>query len=310
MGSRDISIIINPNAGNGSTGKKWPKIKALARDRLGPFQEYITTGPGHGKTLTIEAIAKGARLVVCIGGDGTLNEVINGIMEYGRDIKSELVLGFVPDGTGCDFVRTVAIPRNVEQAIDVIAAHHVCSIDLGRLFFKDHTGRDCYRYFHNVTSLGLGGEVDQRVNNTTKFFGPFLSFIWATLISIFLYGKKKIHLKIDDTIENDFMIWNVAVANGQYFGGGMQIAPDASIDDGLFDVTVVGDLSLPEVLLNLPKLYNGKIKSIDKVVAFTGKKIVATSDQRVLLDVDGEQPGTLPVSLDMFPGALNIITEK
>ena len=310
MGSCDISIIINPNAGNGSTGKKWPKIKALARDRLGPFQEHITAGPGHGKKLTIEAIAKGAGLVVCIGGDGTLNEVINGIMECGRDAPSDLVLGFVPDGTGCDFVRTVAIPRNVAQAIDVIAAYHVCSIDLGRLFFKDHTGRDCCRYFHNVTSFGLGGEVDQRVNNTTKFFGPFLSFIWATLISIFLYGKKRIRLKIDDAIENEFTIWNVAAANGQYFGGGMRIAPDASIDDGLLDVMIVGDLSLPEVLMNLPKLYNGKIKSVDKVVAFTGKKIVATSDQHVLLDVDGEQPGTLPVSLDMLPGALNVITAK
>jgi YegS/Rv2252/BmrU family lipid kinase len=310
VGSPNISIIVNPNAGNGSTGKKWPKIKALAQDRLGPFQEYITTGPGDGKKLTAEAVAKGTELVVCIGGDGTLNEVINGIMEYGSDTQSDVVLGFIPDGTGCDFVRTVAIPRNIAQAIDVISEYHVCSIDLGRVFFKDHTGNDCCRYFHNVTSFGLGGEVDQRVNNTTKFFGPFLSFIWATLISIFLYGKKKIYLKIDDTVANEFTIWNVAVANGQYFGGGMQIAPDASIDDGLFDVTIVGDLKLPEIFINLPKLYNGKIKTVEKVAAFTGKQIVATSDQHVLLDVDGEQPGTLPVTLDMLPGALNVITAK
>ncbi|MEE8553339.1 MAG: diacylglycerol kinase family protein [Desulfobacterales bacterium] len=305
-----IAFIVNPRAGNGSTGLKWPAIKARARNRLGSFKSYVTTGAGEAKHFTEKAINSGARLVVCVGGDGTLNEVVNGFMEIGESDRSGLSLGFVPGGTGCDFIKTVSIPKDMEKAIDLIAAGTVRCIDLGRLFFKDHDGRDCRRYFLNITSFGLGGEVDQRVNKTTKAFGPFISFIWATLISILLYGKKKIRFKVDQSFEQELIIWNVVVANGQYHGGGMWVAPDASVDDGLFDITVIGDLSLPEVFLNLPKLYNGKIKDIDKVITLTGEKIEALSDQRVLLDVDGEQPGMLPVDIDIVPGALKIITAQ
>ena len=310
MGFKSIVFIVNPNAGNGSTGSKWPRIKSLARDRLGPFEHFMTEGPGDASRLASKAVSRGAELLACVGGDGTLNEVVNGVMEHGDAIRSNLAIGFIPDGTGCDFVRTVSIPRNIKKAIDVIASNHFSPIDIGRLSFHDHTGRNSCRYFHNITSFGLGGEVDQRVNRTTKAFGPFLSFIWATLISIFLYGKKTIKLKIDDAVEEEFVIWNVAVANGQYHGGGMCVAPDALVDDSLFHLTVIGDLSIPEIFYNLPKLYSGKIKTIPEVSTHTGKKVTATSDQTVLLDVDGEQPGTLPVTIDIIPGALNIISAK
>ena len=114
-------------------------------------------------------------------------------------------------------------------------------------------------------------------------------------------------MRIDDGFEQEFNIWNVAVANGRYHGGGMQVAPDASIDDGLLNVTVIGDLTIPQVFLNLPKLYNGRINDIDNVVTFTGEKMEAFSDQQVLLDVDGEQPGMIPIVIHMVPGALKII---
>jgi YegS/Rv2252/BmrU family lipid kinase len=305
-----IAFIVNPRAGNGSTGLKWPAIKARARKRLGSFKSFVTTGPGEAKYFAKEAITDGARLVVCVGGDGTLNEVVNGFMEINESDRSELTLGFVPGGTGCDFIKTVSIPKDMEEAIDLMAAGTERSIDLGSLFFKDHDGRDSRRYFLNITSFGLGGEVDQRVNRTTKAFGPFISFIWATLISILLYGKKKVRLKVDQDFEQEIIIWNVVVANGQYHGGGMWVAPDASVDDGLFDITVIGDLGLPEVFLNLPKLYNGKIKDISKVMTLTGKKIEALSEQEVLLDVDGEQPGMLPVVIDIVPGAVKIIAAQ
>ena len=303
-----IAFIVNPHAGNGSAGSNWPFIEALAGDRLGHFEIYMTQRPGDAVMFAKDAVAKEARLLVCVGGDGTLNEVVNGIMMHEESIRSDVTLGFVPDGTGCDFVRTVPIPKNIEHAIDLIAGGPVRSIDLGRLSLRDHRGHECSRYFHNITSFGLGGEVAQRVNRTTKAFGPFISFMWATLISIFLYGKKRIRIKIDNGFEQEFTVWNVAVANGQYHGGGMWVAPDASVHDGLFNVTVIGDLTIPEVFLNLSKLYNGRIYDIDKVVILTGQKVEALSDQRVLLDVDGEQPGTLPIVIDMVHGALKIIT--
>ena len=303
-----IAFIVNPHAGNGSTGSNWSYIEAVARDRLGYFETYMTQKPGDAVMFAKDAVAKDAGLLVCVGGDGTLNEVINGIMMHEESIRSTVTLGFVPNGTGCDFVRTLPIPQNIEHAIDAIAGGIVSTIDLGRLSFHDHRGHECGRYFHNITSFGLGGDVAQRVNRTTKVFGPFISFMWATLISIFLYGKKQIRIRIDNGFEQEFTVWNVAVANGRYHGGGMWVAPDASVYDGLLNVTVIGDLTLPEVFLNLPNLYNGRIYDIDKVVALTGKKIEAVSDQPALLDVDGEQPGMMPIVIHVVPGALKIIT--
>lgn len=303
-----ITFIVNPHAGNGSTGSDWPFIKARARDILGPFESCITRKPEDALWLAKNAVSRKTELIVCVGGDGTLNEVVNGIMMHEESIRSDLVLGFIPKGTGCDFARTAAIPLDMEKAIHLIAERPVNRMDLGMLFFQDYKGNDCYRYFHNIASFGLGGEVAQRVNRTTKALGPFISFMWATLISIFLYGRKKIRLRVDNDFDQKIFVWNVAVANGQYHGGGMWVAPDASVYDSTLNVIVIGDLTIPEVFLNLPKLYNGKIYDIDKIIARPGKKVTAISDNRVLLEVDGEQPGILPIRVKMVPHALNIIT--
>lgn len=310
MSPGKIVFIVNPSTAMGSTGREWPRIKALARDRLGPFQAFLTNCPGDAIRLTRLALLEGAEMVVCVGGDGTLNEVVNGFMGEDGPIQPEAMLGFIPRGTGCDFIKTVPIPRELNRALDLIKDPHARPIDLGRLKYREHNGYFSYRYFHNVVSFGLGGEVDERVNSTTKVFGGFISFIWATLVSILIYDKKRIHLKVDNGFEREVINWNVVVANGQYHGGGMWVAPGATVDDGLFHVTVIGDLTLAEVFLNLPKLYNGKILTIKKVKMLVGKKVEAYSDQRVLLDVDGEQPGQLPVIIDIVPGALLIITEK
>jgi len=309
MTSSRIAFIVNPHSGNGSTRSKWPVIQALAKDRLGSFRCYMTQGVGDAKQIARNAIVNGAELVVCVGGDGTLNEVINGIMSHEESVRSGLVVGVVPNGTGCDFIKTVSIPTDIHQAIDLIAARSIRSIDLGNLVFQDFNGRNSSRYFHNVASFGLGGEVAHRVNKTTKPFGPFISFLWSTLICIFQYGKKKIRFKVDDGIEQEFNVWNVAVANGQFHGAGMWIAPNASVDDGLFHITVIGDLTLPEVFSSLPKLYNGKVNDIDKVISLTGKKIEALTYHRALLEVDGEQPGMLPTVINVVPGALKIISK-
>ena len=145
------------------------------------------------------------------------------------------------------------------------------------------------------------------MNRTNKAFGGFVSFIWATLFSILTYDKKQIHLKVDEVFNQRIACWNVAVANGQYHGGGMWVAPEARVDDGIFHVTVIGDFSLPGVFWNLPKLYNGKLIRLGKVKTLVGKRIEAFSEQRVLLDVDGEQPGELPAVVDIVPKAIKFL---
>ena len=302
-------FIVNPHSANGGTGREWPRMEVLARDRLGSFPVFLTTGPGDATRIARQQLRRGAELIVCVGGDGTLNEVVNGFMQREGPVREDAILAFLPNGTGCDFCRTVPIPPRIEASLDTIRKGCISPIDLGRLQFRSHDGRTAIRYFHNITSFGLGGEVVDRVNRTSKAMGPFVSFIWATLLSLFLYGKKRIRLRVDDAFDEQVTIWNIAVANGQYHGGGMQVAPEASVVDGLFHVTIIGDLLLPQVFRHLPKLYNGKIRSIRQVTTLTGKRVEATSRQEVLLDVDGEQPGELPVVLDIVPRAIRILTD-
>jgi diacylglycerol kinase (ATP) len=307
VGRTRFAFIVNPHAAVGSIGKEWPQIRDLAEQRLGSFRAFFTAGPGHAAKLTRYALGQGADVIICVGGDGTLNEVVNGFMADDAPLLPGSALGFIPRGTGCDFIKTVTLPAEPGKALDIIKKAHAGHIDLGRIRYRDHQGESSLRYFHNVTSFGLGGEVDDCANRTTKVFGGFASFIWATLFSILIYDKKQIHLKVDDYFDQTVTCWNVAVANGQYHGGGMWIAPEARVDDGILHVTVIGDFTLPEIFWNLPKLYNGKLPQLKKVKILTGKKIEASSKQKVLLDVDGEQPGQLPAVIDILPGALPFI---
>jgi YegS/Rv2252/BmrU family lipid kinase len=302
-----ISFIVNPNAGNGVVKKKWPKIKVKAEEQFSSFDEQLTKGPGDATILTQKAIASGSDLIVSVGGDGTLNEVINGFVDHDLSITKNIILGVIPCGTGCDFIKSLGLSKSVDKIFDLIAARQTRLIDLGKMEFIDHSGQKSTRFFHNVASFGLGGEVDERVNNTTKFFGGFITFIWATLISVLHYKKKTISLQLDEQPGLEFNTWNIALANGQYHGGGMWIAPQAMIDDGWFDITVLGDFTLLEVFMNLPKLYKGTHLKLEKVKTFRAKKISARSDQNVLLDVDGEQPGTLPITIEMVHQAIHII---
>jgi diacylglycerol kinase (ATP) len=308
VSSQRVVFVVNPNAGNGAAGRQWPGIRAKARDRLGAFQTHMTTGPGHAVRLAREAASSGANILVCVGGDGTLNEVVNGLMNDGEAVSSEFLLGYFPRGTGCDLGRTAPIPRDTHQALDNILNRRTRRIDVGRFVCRNHVGAASCLYFHNVLSFGLGGEVDERVNRTTKAFGGFISFIWGTLISILLYDRKRIYMAVDDQFDDEVTAWNVAVANGQFHGGGMWVAPGADLSDGVFHLTVIGNLSFREIFSNLHKLYTGKIYEVDKVKTLTGRRVVATSPQRVLIDMDGEQPGRLPVAVDIIPSALNLIS--
>jgi len=300
-------FIVNPHAARGTVGKNWPQIRELAEKHLGGFKSFITTAPGEATQFARLAVSEGAQCVVCVGGDGTLNEVINGLMSKEGPTNPEVQLGFIPNGTGCDFRRTLRLPTNPEDALKVIQGGRARPIDLGRLHYTAHEGESRTRYFHNLTSFGLGGEVDERVNKSGKKLGGFLSFIIATFVSLVLYEKKSIRLRVDDHFDEEVVVLNVAVANGQYHGGGMWVAPGADPSDGMFHVTIIGELSLPEVFYYLPKLYNGKILQVKRVRSLTGKKVEAFSEGRVLLDVDGEQSGCLPATIEILPSAMRIL---
>jgi len=304
------AFIINPKSGNGSTEREWPGIRQKVLRKLGPFEEHWTGKRGDATTLTRASLLRGAVRIVCIGGDGTLNEAVNGFMIQNGPVCPDAVLGFIPNGTGCDFARTLQIGKGIDETIDTILNGHQEAIDVGRIRYDDETGLPGTRYFLNIASFGIGGAVDQRVNRSSKIAGPFFSFIWATLISILTYDKKNIRLRVDEHFDEEVTAWNIAVANGRYHGGGMLVAPEAKINDGLFHITLIGDMSLPSIFRHLPKLYDGRIGKIRQVRFLVGKHVTAMSCDQVLLDVDGEPVGCLPVELDILPGAIRMYVKE
>jgi YegS/Rv2252/BmrU family lipid kinase len=285
-------------------------MKKLAEEILGPFETRLTEGPGDATSLTRSCLLAAADIVVCVGGDGTLNEVVNGFFDDDAPVRKGAILGFIPNGTGCDFARTFLLPSGIKPALQSIKNHSTQTIDLGRIRFLNHHGGTTSRYFHNIASFGMGGEVVARVNRTSKAFGPFFTFIWGTLLTLFSYKKKGVAMSVDGVKKFTGDIFHIAVANGRYQGGGMLVAPDAVMDDGMLHVTVIGAMILPLVLLRLPKLYNGKIKTIPQVLVATGKKVSISSPERVLFDIDGEQPGMLPAELEIVPAAIALIVNN
>jgi YegS/Rv2252/BmrU family lipid kinase len=298
---------VNPQAGKGLAGEKWPFIRDKAFQRLTSFQTFFTSGPGNATRLTQQQLQEGARTIICVGGDGTFNEVVNGFMDGNASLWKEARVALLPAGTGCDFSRTVRIPADLDDFFDLVIANRGLLIDLGRLHFRDFSNRPCTRYFHNIASFGIGGDVVKQTTSSGKLLAGL--YLRSALLSLLRQGKKRIRLRVDDGYETETDVWNIAVANGRYHGGGMCIAPEATVDDGLFHVTVIGNLSPLQAFLHFPKLYDGRLRSIKQVLSFTGRQVEASSRQPVLLDVDGELPGCLPVRAEIVPHALFMIAE-
>jgi YegS/Rv2252/BmrU family lipid kinase len=309
LSSQKTVFIVNPRAGNGAAEGKWRAMSRLVEEQLGSFTACFTERAGDATLLTREHLAAGASLIVGVGGDGTLNEIVNAFMEISQPGSHGARLGVVPFGTGCDFARIILKSFSPRRALQVIREGHARSLDVGRVQFSDHNGAPVVRYFHNVVSFGTGGDVAFHVNSHSKAGGAFLSFLRSTLICLMRHGARPICLSCDGRAE-EFVVRNIAVANGRYHGGGICVAPGALADDGLLHVTVIGDLSLPEMFLNIAKFYNGRIREVRKVITLTGRHIEAASTQDIRIDADGEQPGWLPVVIDILPHTLSVIVDR
>ena len=299
-------IIVNPMSANKSTSKKWSDLKKIIEYKLGDFKYALTTGIGHATEISRHALMNGYERIISIGGDGTNNEVINGFFDKGKPINSEAVFSLINMGTGGDFRRTLALPKSAEECINALAFGNVMSCDIGKLTFVNYSDEETVRYFINIASFGLGGLVDKTVNSTTKAFGGKASFMIGSIRAFLMYTNKKVTIKIDDKEVIDKKINNVVVANGCYFGGGMYVAPHAKIDDGLFDVLIIGDLRTKESYSLLKNIYTGNHLKLDHVQNIKAKKLTAESNEEVLLDVDGEQPGKLPATFEIIPSAIKV----
>lgn len=243
---------------------------------------------------------EGAAKLVVVGGDGTVNEVVNGIA--GRDVE----IAVIPRGTGWDFVRTFAIPRRLDEAIAVARDGHVREVDLGRARYRSWHGGEREAYFANAASAGMSGAIAQRANETTKALGGKISYFWATFAVFSRWRNSEIELHVDGE-QRRARMHDVIVSLGRYLGGGMMLTPEAEPDDGLFDVLTIGDLSKRDLVLTLPKTYRGRHLPHPKAELLRGKRVQVDSERALPIQLDGEQPGTTPATFELVPRALRLV---
>jgi diacylglycerol kinase (ATP) len=300
-------IIVNPRSANGRAGRNWQRIEALLRARLPfPFDVAFTERPGHATEIARAATADRDRVVV-LGGDGTLNEVVNGLIAEDRVIRSDLALGIIRYGTGGDFARGLGIPAKLEGAIHRLASGSPREVDVGKVTFRRPDGGDGVRYFINEGEIGMGAAVCEAVNRNSKGLGGSISFMRAILTTMLGYRDQKVRMSFGGAPAETLLINNVWLANGAYSGGGICSAPRARLDDGLLDVVIVKGGSLLSRIVGLPALRSGRFVKNRNVDYRTARRVEAESDQAVPIEVEGEPIGALPATFEVIDTRLRVI---
>jgi YegS/Rv2252/BmrU family lipid kinase len=299
---RSTVFLVNPASANGSTGRRWPEIarQAAARGLVG--DALLSEAPGHLSELAAGAAADGADVLVVVGGDGSVHEVVNGLLAAGADAVEVAVL---PRGTGKDFVRSLRIPRGLEAAIDVAKDGATRTVDVGRARFTGWDGSPAEAWFANFAGAGISGAIARRANVSSKALGGRLSFMWATVAVFARWKSAEITAEIDGERRTGRM-FEVLAMNGDYTAGGMWMAPDAAADDGLFDVILIGDVTKADFVRTFPKIYRGKHLSHPKIDRLQGSRVRIEAEIPLPIVLDGEQPGTTPATFELVPAALRV----
>ena len=309
MPSPKAAAILNPRAAGGRAAKLWPKISQALDQRLGTVEPLFTERPEHATELTRHALAQGYDLIIAVGGDGTANEVANGFLNDDKPINPNAKLGFIPVGTGSDLQRTLGISSDVDEAAETIASGAPWPIDVGKATLVSHEGKPLSRYFINLLSLGMGGDVSVRAKkNIFSGLSGKLAFLYATVAVFLTYRGKKVRVTLDgNQLSEELLIANIAIGNGRYHGGGMQPCPRAVMDDGLLEVTTIHHLGMFEFIRDLPVLYSDDVYQHPKVDHFRATSIRAESDEITRVEVDGEGLGRLPLEISVLPRILPVL---
>jgi diacylglycerol kinase (ATP) len=235
-----------------------------------------------------------------VGGDGSVNEVVNGLLP-----SDDVELAVIPRGTGWDFVRTFDIPRDLDGAIDVALGGVVREIDLGTARYRTWAGDEATSTFANVASAGISGAIARRANESSKALGGKISYYWATLAVFVGWQTGEMRVTVDGESRSGKMI-DAMICNGRYLGGGMMMCPDAEPDDGAFDVLTIGDVTKRDLAFVLPKTYKGKHLPHPRLELLRGSVVTVESEEPLPIEVDGEQPGTTPARFEVVPRALKL----
>jgi YegS/Rv2252/BmrU family lipid kinase len=295
-------FLVNPASANGATGRRWPALERRAAALGLEGETRLSERPGHLADLATAAVADGATELVVVGGDGTVHEVVDGLGRAG--LGAEVELAVVPLGTGTDFARSMRIPRKVDNALEVVRTGRLRTVDLGRATFTTPSG-EAEAYFANFAGAGISGGIAARANRTTKAFGGRLSFLWATLAVFSRWPPIEMTIEIDGERRQALLLEALAM-NGDYTAGGMWVAPQASPEDGSFDVVLIGAFSKAEFATTFPKIYRGTHVSHAKVEIIRARELRVDAAMPLPIVLDGEQPGTTPVRFELVPSALRV----
>ena len=295
-------VIVNPESNRGRTRKRWGEILDGLKHFVREFKYDFTEKPLHATDLARAAIKDGTELVIGVGGDGTMNEIANGFYEDRRIINPEATLGLVPSGTGCDLIKSLSIPVGLKGALQVITDAPSVRMDVGRVRYRTNQGLEDDRFFLNIADFGLGGEVVREVTER-RLQRKASSYVRCLVTTMARYKNKRVRIRVDGESLPDGEYLIGAVANGRIFGKGMKVAPDARLDDGLFDAVLIRGFRFLEFCRHGWKLMNGSHVTHPKVTVIRGRRIEAWADdgEDVLLELDGDQLGRLPATFEIVP---------
>ena len=274
------------------------------------FEVWETRAPGHATTLARNALERGGTTIVAVGGDGTINEVVNGFFDGERAVAPGARLGIVPCGTGSDFQRSLRLPSTGERLAAVLRDGFTQSVDVMRVRYTSPDGASTLRYAINVVSFGMGGIVATRAKESSRPFGGRVAFLGATLRTALEFAGRRVKLTLDGAAAIEATITNVAVGNGQFHGGGMWACPAASMSDGLLDVTLIPYLRLWELVRGLPALYSGRVLQHPKVVSRRVTRLAAEAPEPCAIELDGEPLGRLPMEISVVPRQLRVLMPR
>ncbi len=307
MAIQKNQVILNPTSGGGKTSNQIKKILGNLEKHFGnnlPF--HITTKKADAENISRNSIKNGADLIIGVGGDGTLNEILNGFFENGRMINKNCRLGIISSGSGEGFSRSLGLPKNLSEQVEIIKNGSTNLIDIGKVIFSRPDKERVERYFLNEFQIGIGGEVVKNVNSSLKKLGGSISFALGTIKSAISHPNQFISIKMDSEKEVVSQFVGLVVANGHLTGGGMNLVPGAKIDDGKFDILFIHKQTPLMRLWNFPKIYLGRHIRSDKFEIKKAYHLEINSNDKVYIEADGELLENLPCSVDILPSQLNV----
>lgn len=299
------AVILNPVSAGGKTHRNLEAIVQAIQKRIGDgFDLEITRVPRDATILAAEAVIDGCELIIAVGGDGTIQEVVNGLLaqDKGRHCR----LGIINSGTGHGFAQSLGLPNSFDEQVDVALYGSTSKVDVGRVTFLDHEGVCGARYFINECQLGIGGVVAQRVQRSHKMLGGKLGFGLGTIETALFHPNQFITYKVDGASNISATLTGIAIANGAFTAGGMNLAPKACVDDGWLNLLLMQEMSFGERLRSFPKIYSGRHIRLNKFKYQKMRSISIDSPEKVLVEADGELLGTTPCTIEIVPALLNV----